>query len=133
MLLGSMRDRIADDPSRRSQLQPARQAPHGAKRAIVQAIALRAAAFLAGCCRGPRQRTKGSHRPVLPSGRSLVKRKMLLKARASVENCPLCRAAEIGKAGGMATAKKYGSVQLSRWGAKGGRPKKKKPGTRKKS
>jgi hypothetical protein len=36
--------------------------------------------------------------------------------------CPRCIAAR----GGKATAKKYGSVQLSRWGAAGGRPPKKK-------
>jgi hypothetical protein len=36
--------------------------------------------------------------------------------------CPRCIAAK----GGTNTAKKYGSDQLSRWGAKGGRPKKKK-------
>jgi hypothetical protein len=35
--------------------------------------------------------------------------------------CPACIAAK----GGKTTARKYGTDQLSRWGRKGGRPKKK--------
>ena len=88
MLLGGLRDDMADDPARRSQLQPARQAAHGAQRAIIQAIALRATAFLGWRCR-LRQLTRGSHRTVLPPARQPVKPKMLLKACASVENQPL--------------------------------------------
>ena len=40
--------------------------------------------------------------------------------------CPRC----IAGRGGKATAKKYGSDQLSRWGQSGGRPKKKKKSSR---